>query len=119
MRAAEQGRVVSGGPELAIPGAALCRHPVLESMGGRFVPDRGDERWRASSRTITRRTCRSSRSICRITVDRAFTRPAGELHYQIGNGEVLVAGDVNGDGKADFLIHVANVETLVASDFVL
>ena len=48
----------------------------------------------------------------------AFTRRAGELHCQIGNGEVLVARDVNGDGKTDFLIHVANVEALVASDFV-
>lgn len=49
----------------------------------------------------------------------AFTRHAGELHYQVGSGEVLLSGDVNGDGKADFLIHVANVQVLVASDFVL
>lgn len=48
-----------------------------------------------------------------------FSRRAGELHYQVGNGEVLLSGDVNGDGKADFLIHVAGVQVLVASDFVL
>ena len=49
----------------------------------------------------------------------AFTRQPGQLHYQVGQGEVLVSGDVNGDGKADFLIHVLNVQSLAASDFIL
>lgn len=118
MRAAEQGRVVAAGRNLGPP-RCLVRASLPGKHGWRLAPDRGDERWRGSSRTITRRTCRSSLSICRITADGAFTRRAGELHYQIGNGEVLVAGDVNRDGETDFLIHVANVETLVASDFVL
>lgn len=51
--------------------------------------------------------------------DAAFSRRAGQLHYQLSDFGVIVSGDVNGDGKADFLIHVDNVQTLVASDFVL
>lgn len=51
--------------------------------------------------------------------DAAFTRRAGQLHYQLTDTGVLVSGDVNGDGKADFAIHVDGVSYMVASDFVL
>ncbi|MCV3763985.1 calcium-binding protein [Rhizobium sp. TRM95796] len=38
--------------------------------------------------------------------DDAFSKHAGELRAYITNGERYVAGDNNGDGKADFTIHI-------------
>jgi Ca2+-binding RTX toxin-like protein len=49
----------------------------------------------------------------------SFHHIAGELHYSAGAGGVIVSGDVNGDGVADFSIDVSGVTALVASDFVL
>jgi Ca2+-binding RTX toxin-like protein len=46
-----------------------------------------------------------------------FHHKAGELHFKVGNGLVVVEGDVNGDGRADFAIKVNGVASLVAGDF--
>lgn len=43
----------------------------------------------------------------------------GELHYVKKAGYVLVEGDVNGDGRADFQIKVDGLGVLGAGDFVL
>jgi len=48
-----------------------------------------------------------------------FHNTKGELHYKAVNGNAIVEGDVNGDGKADFAIFVKHVTHLVADDFVL
>ena len=43
----------------------------------------------------------------------------GELHFVKKAGFVLVEGDVNGDGRADFQIQVDSVASLVKADFIL
>jgi Ca2+-binding RTX toxin-like protein len=47
--------------------------------------------------------------------NQAFHHAAGELRFADG----IVSGDTNGDGKADFEIHIQTHGTLVAADFVL
>ena len=48
-----------------------------------------------------------------------FSRKAGELQVKAYGDGVLVAGDVNGDGVADFSIWVHGVSRLSGGDFVL
>lgn len=50
---------------------------------------------------------------------RPFHEKKGELHFLKKAGYLLVEGDVNGDGKADFQIQVHGVTTLTAGDFSL
>jgi Ca2+-binding RTX toxin-like protein len=49
----------------------------------------------------------------------AFTNVAGQLHYAVNGPDLVVSGDINGDGIADFSIAVDGVASLVAGDFVL
>ncbi len=49
----------------------------------------------------------------------AFHGMAGELRYKAVHAGVIVKGDVNGDGAADFSIGVEGTSTLGVSDFVL
>jgi Ca2+-binding RTX toxin-like protein len=49
----------------------------------------------------------------------SFHHIAGELHYTAGGGGVIVSGDTNGDGVADFSIDVTGVNSLTAGDFIL
>ncbi len=46
-----------------------------------------------------------------------FTRSAGQLREYDSNGAHYVAGDVNGDGVADFTIRVSGSSNLSAGDF--
>jgi serralysin len=48
-----------------------------------------------------------------------FSGTAGQLRYFHSDGDTFVAGDVNGDGAADFIIFLAGSQTLAATDFIL
>lgn len=48
-----------------------------------------------------------------------FSGTRSELHFAVLGGGVLVSGDVNGDGAADFVIRIDGVTAMVAGDFVL
>jgi Ca2+-binding RTX toxin-like protein len=49
----------------------------------------------------------------------AFHHVAGELRYEVVNGDANVLGDVNGDGVADFSLHLTHVGSLTSGDFIL
>jgi Ca2+-binding RTX toxin-like protein len=49
----------------------------------------------------------------------SFTGIAGQLRYQQTGGNTFVMGDVNGDGVADFVIHVNGLTGFVTGDFIL
>jgi Ca2+-binding RTX toxin-like protein len=47
----------------------------------------------------------------------AFTHVAGQLHFDAATGNL--SGDINGDGKADFEIHLNGVSSMTADSFLL
>ena len=49
----------------------------------------------------------------------AFTHHAGQLDYAVVGSDVMVYGDVNGDGVADFQVKMLGVHSLASSDFIL
>jgi Ca2+-binding RTX toxin-like protein len=49
----------------------------------------------------------------------AFSKTAGELRYDLTDGDAYVMGDVNGDGVADFTLLVKGVGAMQAGDFIL
>ncbi|CAN7568429.1 calcium-binding protein [Rhizobium sp. LjRoot254] len=48
-----------------------------------------------------------------------FHKDAGELRYEVKGGDVIVSGDTDGDGKADFSLLLDEIAKLRASDFLL
>lgn len=48
-----------------------------------------------------------------------FTKTAGELRYEKTKADTYVYGDVNGDGKSDFVVHIDSLVNLKAGDFLL
>jgi hypothetical protein len=48
-----------------------------------------------------------------------FSAEAGELRYQVKTGGALVKGDTDGDGRADFVIRVAEIYRLEEADFIV
>jgi glucose/arabinose dehydrogenase len=49
----------------------------------------------------------------------SFHHTAGELHYRHSGSDVLVEGDVDGNGTADFQILVLHLTKIGSSDFIL
>lgn len=49
----------------------------------------------------------------------AFTGTAGQLRYELSEGNTYVMGDVNGDGVADFAIQVSGLVNFASGDFLL
>lgn len=49
----------------------------------------------------------------------AFSHVAGQLRAVHSNGNTIVAGDVNGDGVADFQIRLNGLHSLTGGDFIL
>ncbi|MGQ3212946.1 MAG: calcium-binding protein [Shinella sp.] len=48
-----------------------------------------------------------------------FHKTAGELRFINSNGDTLIQGDINGDGKSDFMIAIDANLTLKVGDFIL
>lgn len=48
-----------------------------------------------------------------------FHKVAGELRFEVVSGVTKVYGDTNGDGLADFTLHMQGAGTLQATDFLL
>jgi len=76
--------------------------------------DRG-ERDRIDLRDIDANTGRGGNQAFSFVGGRDFSGKAGELRFEDG----VVAGDVNGDGRADFEIEVRGVGSLLKGDFLL
>lgn len=51
--------------------------------------------------------------------DSAFSKTAGELRFEVVGSDIDVQADWNGDGKVDFMIHLTNVASVSANDFLL
>jgi Ca2+-binding RTX toxin-like protein len=49
----------------------------------------------------------------------AFTNQAGQLRYEVSNGQLYIWGDIDGNGTPDFQIIINNTTIVSASDFVL
>jgi len=49
----------------------------------------------------------------------SFSSVTAQLRYAVSGADVIVSGDVNGDGIADFSFTVANTPSLVGTDFIL
>ncbi|MDZ4373136.1 MAG: right-handed parallel beta-helix repeat-containing protein [Phenylobacterium sp.] len=49
----------------------------------------------------------------------AFSKTAGELRYDLTDGDAYVMGDANGDGIADFTLLVKGVGAMQSGDFIL
>jgi len=49
----------------------------------------------------------------------AFSNVAGQLRYQVINGNTFVSGDTNGDAAADFMLRLNGNIALIATDFAL
>jgi serralysin len=51
--------------------------------------------------------------------NQAFHGVAGEMHYVSNGSGIIVEGDVNGDGVADFAIDLNGVASVASGDFIL
>jgi VCBS repeat-containing protein len=49
----------------------------------------------------------------------AFSKVAGQLHYDVLGADVFVTGDTNGDGKADFGFLLSNTSSVTVTDFLI
>ena len=49
----------------------------------------------------------------------AFSNVAGQLRYEVINGNTFVSGDVNGDSLADFSVQLTGNIALLSTDFIL
>ncbi len=74
---------------------------------------------RIDLRQIDARSGTSSNDAFTFIGTAGFSKTAGELRFEKKASDVYVYGDVNGDGKADFAIHVADIGTLSKGDFLL
>ncbi|MGO4704343.1 hypothetical protein AB4072_01020 [Microvirga sp. 2MCAF38] len=70
-------------------------------------------------RTIDANTILKGNQAFKFIGTKDFSEKAGELRYEKVKGGVYIYGDVNGDGQADFSIHLKSIASLVKGDFYL
>jgi Ca2+-binding RTX toxin-like protein len=49
----------------------------------------------------------------------AFSRSEAELRFEISGSDIVVSGDINGDGVADFSVRVLNLSSISSNCFLL
>ena len=58
-------------------------------------------------------------AVARTTSEPSASTGAGQLRAFASNGNTIVAGDINGDGFADFEIQLTGIHVIAGADFVL
>ncbi|MDF1631535.1 hypothetical protein [Mycoplana sp. MJR14] len=48
-----------------------------------------------------------------------FSNAAGEIRYEKPKADTYVCGDIDGNGKVDFILHIDAAPDLKAGDFLL
>lgn len=106
-----------GGPgaDLFVFGASYTTNGGVDSVAD-FSRADGD---RIRLHSIDANTLRPGDDAFAFIGRSAFSRTAGELRYDVRQGDAVVQGDVDGDGVADFEIRVVGMGTLTADDFAL
>lgn len=69
--------------------------------------------------TIDARSTQAGNQAFTFIGNKAFTGKAGELNYAKSSGHTFIAGDINGDRVADFLIELDKLINLSKADFIL
>lgn len=111
--------VLSGGtgPDMFIYKSTLDSSPLAD-LGDRITHFRSAEGDRIDLRAIDAdRATDWDDAFTLITT--AFTGVAGQLCISVSGTDLIVSGDVTGDGTADFAILVLNTATLTTTDFAL
>ena len=75
--------------------------------------------YRIDLRQIDARSGTSANDAFTFIGTAGFSKTADELRFEKKASDVYVYGDVNGDGKADFAIHLADIGSLSKGDFLL
>jgi Ca2+-binding RTX toxin-like protein len=68
---------------------------------------------------IDAKTSGTSNDVFKLIGAAAFTRKQGEVHYEKKASDTFIYGDVNGDGKPDFVIRLDDAISIKSSDFIL
>lgn len=69
--------------------------------------------------TLDANLIRAGNQAFKFIAAQPFHRSAGELHYLGTASGVILEGDVNGDGRADFQIALSGIKALAMTDLVL
>ncbi len=70
-------------------------------------------------KTIDANSHKSGNQAFHFIGQQKFHHDEGELRYKVVSSGVIVQGDINGDGRADFTIEVDSLVALSKSDFIL
>lgn len=115
------------GADVLLGGAGLDQFVYLET--GDLTTNRAltdtimdfsqTDRDRISLQAIDANTATEENEAFAFIGSNGFSQTAGELRAVQIDGETYVSGDVNGDGIADFQLHVAGLLDMTARDFVL
>lgn len=68
---------------------------------------------------IDARSATSTNDAFAFIGENAFAKKAGELRYENKGGDTYLSGDVNGDGKADFMVRFDATIDFLKTDFIL
>lgn len=112
--------VLSGGAGADIFVFTSVKDSALVVSGRDTISDfHAKERDKLDVSAIDANTLTSGNSMFSFISTSAFSKSAGELRYERKSADTYVYGDTNGDGDADFAVHLNGAVDLSANSFIL